>query len=149
MRGLLSFGLLIALAACERESASPPTPSPAATALPTAPPTPTAPASPAIKLAFDLPERFTALGTEPFWAAEIDGDRVTYKTPEDQAGQVAAITRTGGEDFVELRGTLAGQTLTLALTKGPCSDGMSDTVYPLSVTRRLGDDTQRGCARPG
>ena len=149
MRCLVPFVLLLALAACEREPASPPTPSPAATATSTPSPTPTAPASPAAKPVFDLPERFTALGTEPFWAVEVDGARLTYRTPENQVGQAAAVTRTPGDDFVELRGTLAGQALTLTVSKGPCSDGMSDTVYAYRVTRRLGDDTQRGCARPG
>ena len=96
---------------------------------------------------FAVPARFTALGTEPFWAAKVAGDRLTYLTPEDQAGQAIAVVRRTGADFVELGGTLAGQRLTLRLTAGPCSDGMSDVVYPFSVRRRLGADEQRGCAR--
>jgi uncharacterized membrane protein len=95
-----------------------------------------------------LPERFSAVGTEPFWAAKVTGDRLTYMTPEDQGGQVVSITRTASGDKVELEGTLAGQRLSLVITAGPCSDGMSDRVYPFSVRRRLGDDEQRGCARP-
>jgi uncharacterized membrane protein len=42
---------------------------------------------------------------------------------------------------------LDGKALRLTVTKGPCSDGMSDTVYPFSVDRLLGNDLQRGCAR--
>ena len=97
-----------------------------------------------------LPDTFTALGTEPFWAAKVAGGRLTYMTPEDQAGQTIAVEREDGAELVELRGTLAGKPLALAITKGPCSDGMSDVVYRWSVERRLGNDVQRGCARlPG
>jgi len=152
-RAPLSLVLALALAACEQGQPPAPPPSPAETrTAPSAPtvaaqPT-TASANPAAKPGLALPERFTALGTEPFWAAEVDGERLTYKTPEDQVGQVAAITRTPGDGVVTLEGALARQALTLTISAGPCSDGMSDTVYPFSVTRRLGDDTQRGCARP-
>lgn len=95
-----------------------------------------------------LPPRFTALGTEPFWAARVDGDRLTYLTPEDQAGRTVAVTRISRGGLVELEGMLSGARLTLSVSEGRCSDGMSDTVYPFSVRRRVGDDEQRGCARP-
>jgi len=151
---LLVMGL--AAAACGRRAATPEPPAtaaPAATASASAPATQAAADSPSASpspspAVFSVPARFTALGTEPFWAAKVTGDRVTYMTPEDQAGQAIAVARTAGADFVELGGTLAGQRLTLRLSAGPCSDGMSDTVYPFSVVRRLGADEQRGCARP-
>ena len=94
-----------------------------------------------------LPDTFTALGTEPFWAAKVVGERLTYMTPEDQAGQTIAVEREDGAELVEFRGTLAGKPLALTISKGPCSDGMSDVVYRWSVERRLGKDVQRGCAR--
>jgi uncharacterized membrane protein len=104
----------------------------------------------AVAAGLGLPHEFTALGTEPFWAAKVAGDRLTYMTPEDQAGQTIPVTRENGAELVELSGTLAGKPLALTITKGPCSDGMSDVVYRWSVERRLGDDVQRGCARlPG
>ena len=96
-----------------------------------------------------LPARFTALGTEPFWAAKVDGARLTYITPQDQVGQPITVARTSQGDSVEFAATLAGKRLTLTVSAGPCSDGMSDTVYPFAVRRQLGDDEQRGCARPG
>jgi len=136
----------MALAACDRAPEPQPHPAtpvetPAATVAPAETPQPLAPT------ALAVPESFTALGTEPFWAAQVVGDRLTYTTPEDQTGQTIAINRTAAAQAVELRGTLAGELLVLTLTKGPCSDGMSDTVYPFSVVRRLGNDVQRGCAR--
>ena len=95
-----------------------------------------------------LPARFTALGTEPFWAAKVDGRQLIYSTPEDQPGRTVAIARSTHDAVVELTGVLEGVRLALTVSPGPCSDGMSDTVYPFSVRRRLGDDEQRGCAKP-
>src|SRR5687768_15756039 len=146
--------LAAALAGCQQPAT--PTAEPLATPAADAPGSPTAataaptPPSTPSPVAFDLPASFTALGTEPFWAAKVAGDRLTYMTPEDQAGQTIPVTRENGAELVELRGTLAGKPLALTITKGPCSDGMSDVVYRWSVERRLGDDVQRGCARlPG
>lgn len=93
-----------------------------------------------------MPDRFTALGTEPFWAAEIDGATLLYKTPEDQAGARVAVTRRLVGEAVELRGELAGAPLILTITAGRCSDGMSDRVYSYRVARQVGGDLQRGCA---
>jgi len=127
------------------EASPPPSEASAAAIQPSASPLQEASPPPAAGLA--LPDTFTALGTEPFWAAKVAGDRLTYMTPEDQAGQTIAVEREDGAELVELSGTLAGKPLALTITKGPCSDGMSDVVYRWSVERRLGDDVQRGCAR--
>ena len=142
--------ILAALAGCY--AAPPPSPEPASTVTATAA-DPPAPIPSASQLAREtpapaVPARFTALGTEPFWAAKVDGERLIYITPEDQAGQAIPVTRRTDGAFVELKGTLAGQRLALTIFAGRCSDGMSDTVYPFAVRRRLGDDEQRGCAKP-
>ena len=95
-----------------------------------------------------LPPRFTALGTEPFWAATVVGDRLTYSTPLDQPGRAIAVTRTSGPGFASVEGVFDARPLRLRVTKGPCSDGMSDTVYPFSVVRTVTGAVERGCARP-
>ena len=152
MRGLVGIAALL-LCACGEYNADPGA-SGSAPAIAEATPPGASPAPPplveasATPAGLELPLRFTALGTEPFWAAKVDGARLTYLTPEDQVGQPITVARTSQGDLVEFAATLAGKRLTLTVSAGPCSDGMSDTVYPFAVRRRLGDDEQRGCARP-
>lgn len=143
------------LCACGERDAAPAPPAASSASVPTpavakAPPAGTSPAAQASAppAALALPARFTALGTEPFWAAKVAGARLTYSTPEDQTGQAIAVTRTTQADRIDVVGALAGQRLMLTVTTGPCNDGMSDVVYPFAVLRRLGNDEQRGCARP-
>ena len=45
-------------------------------------------------------------------------------------------------------GTLDGQPFVLTLTAGTCSDGMSDTVYPLSAALTVNGEQRQGCANP-
>ena len=97
--------------------------------------------------AFVLPARLRATGTEPFWGADVAGTTLTYSTPDFPAGAKITVARRAGPDFVEFTGTLDGKPLTLRVIAGPCSDGMSDRVYPYAVTREIGPDMERGCAR--
>lgn len=97
--------------------------------------------------ALALPARLRATGTEPFWGADVEGTTLTYSTPDFPAGAKITVARRAGPDFVEFTGTLDGKPLTLRVVAGPCSDGMSDRVYPYAVTREIGPDMERGCAR--
>lgn len=94
------------------------------------------------------PARFIALGTEPFWAAEVDGTTLLYTTPEDQAGRRATVSRRAINGRTELTGNLAGDPLVLRIEPGLCSDGMSDTTYPLTAQLRIGALALKGCAKP-
>lgn len=137
------------LAGCERAPAPPAVPitaseSAGAAASPSVPPSAPVAAPEASSL---FPAAFTALGTEPFWSAAVDGNRLVYSTPEDQKGEEITVTRSGAGSVLRLAGELRGGALTLELRAATCSDGMSDTVYPYAVEAQIGTQKLTGCAR--
>ncbi|MFN3387802.1 MAG: hypothetical protein ACK40O_02655 [Allosphingosinicella sp.] len=92
-----------------------------------------------------------AVGTEPFWAASIEGRCVTYSHPEDQAGTRVWTTYTpgpgGGGGTWE--GALGGRRFVLAVRpQAGCSDGMSDRRYPYAVALTVAGEERSGCAAP-
>jgi uncharacterized membrane protein len=95
--------------------------------------------------------KLKALGTEPFWAAEVEGRCVTYKTPEDQQGtRVWTHVDTGPQGPV-WNGALRGRQFQLIVRPAAppgCSDGMSDKTYPMDAELRVDGELRRGCAEP-
>ena len=87
-----------------------------------------------------------AVGTEPFWAARIEGRCVTYSTPEDIGG-TRIWTRYGtGDGEIVWTGAFKGQRFELRTRVQPgCSDGMSDTRYPLAVDLFVRGEQRSGC----
>lgn len=85
------------------------------------------------------------IGTEPFWSGQVTGSRLTWSTPEQAEGQVVQVSRFAGRGGLSFSGELAGTPLTLTVTPGTCSDGMSDHRYPFGVTARLGAELREGC----
>jgi len=55
------------------------------------------------------------------------------------------VSRFAGRGGLSFSGEMNGEALTLAVTPGACSDGMSDRTYPFVVTLRIGDDLRNGC----
>jgi uncharacterized membrane protein len=98
-----------------------------------------------------LTHKLKALGTEPFWAAEVEGRCVTYKTPEDQPGtRVWTRVDTGPQGPV-WNGALRGRQFQLIVKPAAppgCSDGMSDKTYPMDALLRVDGETRNGCAEP-
>ena len=88
---------------------------------------------------------FRAFGTEPFWNVNVEGDTLTFTTPDDQAGIAMQGTRRTRGDTLELSGTHGGKPFVLEVSPGECSDGMSDNVYALSARFRFGDMDYAGC----
>ena len=88
-----------------------------------------------------------AIGTEPFWAATVEGRCVTYSTPEDQDGTRIWTSYNPGPDGGVWIGTLDGKPFKLItrLRQG-CSDGMSDRLYPLEANLTVRGEERRGCA---
>ena len=86
------------------------------------------------------------LGTEPFWGGSVAGDQMTYETPEKPAGERITVARFAGRGGLSYSGTLGGAKLTITITPGSCSDGMSDRRFPYTVTLQIGDAMRNGCA---
>ncbi|CCW16771.1 hypothetical protein EBBID32_11090 [Sphingobium indicum BiD32] len=90
-----------------------------------------------------------AIGTEPFWAARIEGRCVTYSHPEDQPGTRLWTRYTATQHGGMWTGALDGRPFVLRTRKAPsCSDGMSDKSYPVAVELMVHDERRKGCAEP-
>ena len=89
---------------------------------------------------------FNAVGTEPFWAVQVRQDSLTLSRPDHAELKVAAPSpdsRGGGLVW-------AAEGLTVSITPGACSDGMSDRQYRYEALVRVGPEILKGCAyRPG
>lgn len=130
--------------AAPTEAASPaPGAAPPEAPKPTATATSPAATSPAVSA---IPVRLRALGTEPFWNAQISGEMLTYTSPDDQKGRHAELVRRDRAGGAEFSGKLGGSALHIAVTKRACSDGMSDRSYPFTVVLTLGSERRQGCA---
>ncbi|MEL7198433.1 MAG: hypothetical protein AAGL10_08975 [Pseudomonadota bacterium] len=91
-------------------------------------------------------EVITAMGTEPFWSVKITGDKATFSNPENSQGEPFAVSRFAGNNGLGFSGELDGQSFTLTVTLGDCSDGMSDRTFPYTATLSWGGETVFGCA---
>lgn len=90
-----------------------------------------------------------AIGTEPFWAATVEGRCVTYSHPEDQSGTRVWTRFSGKASNGTWTGSLNGQPFVMkTIPKPGCSDGMSDKRYPIAVSLTVGGEQRSGCARP-
>lgn len=95
------------------------------------------------------PNLIRALGTEPFWAARIEGRCVTYSHPENQAGTRIWTTFTGTRENGVWTGFYENRRFVLRTRPQPgCSDGMSDNRYPLAVSLTVAGEERTGCANP-
>ena len=89
-----------------------------------------------------------ALGTEPFWAINVMLGYLTYRTPEAPGWTTVKTELSEQDGGLRYTGKLNGKDLVLTISKGTCSDGMSDNVYPLTATLTIGTEKLRGCAKP-
>ncbi|WP_298334722.1 hypothetical protein [uncultured Erythrobacter sp.] len=89
-------------------------------------------------------------GTEPFWALTVtpvdEGYQARYSAPELPDGVEFSVSRFAGNNGLGFSGTLDEEAVSVAITPGDCSDGMSDRTYPYTATVLLGDLTLYGCA---
>jgi uncharacterized membrane protein len=88
-----------------------------------------------------------AVGTEPFWAARIEGRCVTYSHPDNQSGTRIWTQFTGTRDNGVWTGFYEGARFVLRTRRAPgCSDGMSDRRYPIAVSVTVKGEERSGCA---
>jgi uncharacterized membrane protein len=88
-----------------------------------------------------------ALGTEPFWALDIETNGLRLITPDDTVGirfPSSAPTIVG--DTTVWTGRNEQSAIEVRIWMAKCSDGMSDREYPHSVRVLLGETIYRGCA---
>lgn len=91
-------------------------------------------------------ESVQARGTEPFWSVKVDSSQLTYARPDDPRGTTITVRRFAGRGGLSFTGDLDGESVTLAISAGPCRDGMSDRHYPFSASLAIGARVQNGCA---
>ena len=93
-------------------------------------------------------EPLRALGTEPFWALDIDSTGLRFTTPEDTSGMrfpPNAPTPVAGDTLVWMAETEM-TAIHVRIWREQCSDGMSDRAYPYTAIVRVAGTTYRGCA---
>ena len=90
---------------------------------------------------------FHVVGTEPFWALEIDPAGLRFITPEDTAGaRYPANIPVSSADTLRWHSTARGHALDARVWPAACSDGMSDRIWTHRAVVRVDTVTYRGCA---
>jgi uncharacterized membrane protein len=90
---------------------------------------------------------FRVVGTEPFWALEINATGLRFVTPEDTAGaRYPMSSPVSSGDTLRWHATMGGRTLDARVWPAACSDGMSDRIWTHRALVRVDSVTYRGCA---
>lgn len=129
---------LLLLAACDQL-----TPAPAPAPDPAPPP----PATSSVFGGLDLSQPFTVRGNEPFWNIAVTSATLDYNgldRPQETAPNPGPQVSLAVATYTVT--TSLTNSLVIVLTPGPCSDGMSETVYPLNATVIRPGETLTGCA---
>jgi uncharacterized membrane protein len=90
-------------------------------------------------------EVISLIGTEPFWGMTIENGVASYTDPEHPEKRTFPVARFAGNNGLGFSGNWDGVPVTITLTPGACSDGMSDRTFPYVATIALGEETLRGC----
>lgn len=120
---------------------------PSATAAAPAVQTTAAPSAAPVAASANIPDRLEAIGTEPFWNVAVHGNKLRYSTPENQAGEATTAVLHEAASARIFTGKVSGKAFAMTITAAKCSDGMSDTEYPFSVTLSVAGENRQGCAR--
>lgn len=113
---MLSFILALTAAAPATEAAAPALPLP-----------------PALPITQAAKGRLSTVGSEPFWRMEISGPTVMLIEPGEDGVKVEEFTTESSTALGDTAHVWTAGPLSLTVSAGACSDGMSDTVYPYTV----------------
>lgn len=132
---VLSAAALL-LAACQPEApgggeAAPPADAPAS--------------APAVDPAAEFKVDFSARGNEPFWRVDIKGSDIVLTRPDAPAATATGASLAATDGQAAWTAQAGAATVTVSLTRGDCSDGMSDLKYGYSAQVTWGDETLKGC----
>lgn len=94
----------------------------------------------------DFAGDLNALGTEPFWAIKIRADGLTFSRPGVEDAESPNPGPVIENDHATWTIADGPTPFKLTLTKGECSDGMSDRHYTLRAVLVFENKTMYGCA---
>jgi uncharacterized membrane protein len=98
-------------------------------------------------VASPIPLPLRALGTEPFWALDIDSNGLRFNTPDDTSGiRFPPVAPSTVGDTVVWIGQTESTSIEARVWPAKCSDGMSDREYPYASVVQIKGTTYRGCA---
>ncbi len=90
--------------------------------------------------------RFVARGNEPFWAVEVDGATLTWKTPEMPDGRKLVAERSAHGNGVSFAGTDGDRNFSLDINRAQCTDSMSGQEFEYTAAWNHGSERMTGCA---
>lgn len=92
-------------------------------------------------------QAWRALGTEPFWALDIDSTGLRFRTPDDTIGiRWPPLKPLLTVDTLRWIRENEGTAIDASIWPTRCSDGMSDRVWPYTAMVRIDSTSYRGCA---
>lgn len=143
MRRIAALSAAVLLAACQPQSPDGAPAEPPADAPPIdAPPVAVEPAATASDPTNDFERDLNLVGTEPFWAVQVRATTMKLLRPDEPDLLIAKPDPAVENGQAVWKG--AGLTVRLA-ARGPCSDGMSDRVYPFTAQIEVGGEVMKGC----
>ncbi len=83
---------------------------------------------------------YRAIGTEPFWAVTVRGAAAVLERP-DKPPVRYTVSRQDDQRTIRY----LGESFSMTVSEGPCSDGMSDAIWSDRVQVAFGEGTLKGC----
>lgn len=92
---------------------------------------------------------FRCMGTEPFWSVVIRDGSILFLTPDNPDGEEWKFTPpvVSPDKWVYTTMDAQKRNVTITITKGTCSDGMSEMEFGYRSAIKLGTINLNGCAR--